>query len=123
MQQPYVILLLLVPVLLLGFNFKSTSVENANVEFKVAELAEEFQIDGIDSHELESTLLATHSLDQELIVHVSKSARMNKQIDALLSKMSEYHKKDLVVGSKESKTMDTYIRILRTNGLDWLIDK
>ena len=101
----------------------NNSVESFDVDQKLAELAKEFQLTGVDSEELASTLSASNSLDQELLVHVSKAARMNEQIDALLSKMTKYHKKDLVVGSKESKTMDTYIRTLRTNGLDWLINK
>ena len=64
-----------------------------------------------------------HCEEEELYAHLVKAAKCSEGIDVLTQYMADYHQKDLVPGSKESKTMEKYISLLKTNGLPWLTEK
>ena len=85
--------------------------------------ATEYQLDGEEVSVAEDLLKSVEDIDHSTVGMVRENWKVVTGIDVVLELMERYAKKDYIDGNKESITMDQYIRILRENGLPWLLEK
>ena len=90
---------------------------------RAEQYCKEYSLNDVEAEELKNLLEGVQETDEETLAAIIESRSNHNESEVLLDMMMSYHSKDLLPGSKETQTMLNYVRVLRSSGLNWLLEK